>query len=738
MVGKVNINGRAEIGAMMGQDESLTRCLGKSPCVAVIVPFYNASDTLPQLVEALKAQTHRDFVALFVDDGSTDCGRGYIDGVARADSRFRVLESERHGPGGTRNTGLDMVEAVGFEYVTFVDADDLPMPTMLSESLAMLDSSGADIVHYQWNSSIDGRPHKDSMDGSPSIYVWNKLYRASAIAGIRFFDIKFAEDLAFFLETEARRPKRVEIVKPLYCHICHKGSLWESRTPPDIAYAMRTVICKLNPIIDASFPSLRRQWNGFYKVKLLKIWRKSLRGNLRAKRDIAVDDYIDFVSTVRLQGFFAMRFRIRHALFVLGVMAKRFGASISEVHGMRLVRRRYDRVRRRIMSSPPDRRIRILFHVTDVSKWKCQTVYERLGDSGRFEPFVLIDLAKPEYGLEVDARNAIYLERRNWFSNRGIACKDGYDVLYGKENDISAYAPDIVFYQQPWGIRDSMSIGNVSRYALTCYIPYYVPNYSEQSLEYGSVFHRSLAYYMVMSNSLAESYRSGMNGIPHVCEFIVTGHPAIDTVLQRSDRGGRPDGTVIYAPHWTFHSRSRSTACCYGTFEWSGEVVLDFAERHPEIHWCFKPHPLLKESLVASGLYDRDWVEAYYRRWEQVGQVCTDADYYSVFQRSAAMITDCGSFLTEYSVTGKPIVHLLSSYNSLSPVEGLGELYGTFYGVRDGRGLLNVLDGLILRGSDPKAGVRTAALDRSGIVDGQSSSERVLDFLERVLSRSGG
>lgn len=701
--------------------------------VAVIVPFYNAATTLPQLVKALKAQKHADFIAFFVDDGSTDSGRVYLDKVSREDRRFVVLVGAHVGPGAARNVGLEQAERLGFEYVTFIDADDFPLPTMLEAALVALTCSNVDIVHYQWNSEVGGKPHKDSVKGTPSIYVWNKLYKLSAVAGIRFLDVNFAEDLAFFLETEVRHPMRVAIDEPLYCHVRHQKSLWESRSPADVAHAVRTVIERLDPEMRISCPSLKRQWICFYMVRLLKIWKKSLGKNPREVRRTAIMNYVGFVSTICFPNFSALRFRFRHAVFVFKFRIKELLERIFQGHRMHCIRKNYMRVHRRIAALPIDRRIRVLFHVTDVSKWKCQTVYDRFKESTIFEPFVLVDLAKQEYRLDGHVRNAIYAERRKWFADRGMACVDGYDILHEKEKDIKAHSPNVVFYQQPWGIRDSMSTLRVSRYALTCYVPYFVPNYSAPNIDCDSDFHRSLTYYMVMSSSFVASFQNVLHGVPHVCEFVSVGHPAIDALLQSSAHVDESDKMVVYAPHWTFHTPSRRTLHCYGTFEWSGEAILDFAERHPKIHWCFKPHPLLRNSLVESGFYTEAQAEMYYSRWKRIGSVCMDADYASIFHRSAAMITDCASFLTEYSITGKPIVHLLSPFNSLKPVECLKELYGTFYGVHDNKELLKILDTVILQGIDTNVNIRKEALGRAGLVDGRPSSCRIVSFLKEKL-----
>ncbi|MGJ8609609.1 MAG: glycosyltransferase family 2 protein, partial [Octadecabacter sp.] len=39
---------------------------------SIIIPCFNAQDTLAQTLDAIRAQTHQDWEAICVDDGSRD------------------------------------------------------------------------------------------------------------------------------------------------------------------------------------------------------------------------------------------------------------------------------------------------------------------------------------------------------------------------------------------------------------------------------------------------------------------------------------------------------------------------------------------------------------------------------------------------------------------------------------------------------------------------------------------
>ena len=91
------------------------------PELSIILPVYKMEKFLPRVIASIKAQTMRDFEAIFVDDGSPDNSGAICLASAADDSRFRVITRENGGVSKARNTALD---AATGEYVMFVDPDD--------------------------------------------------------------------------------------------------------------------------------------------------------------------------------------------------------------------------------------------------------------------------------------------------------------------------------------------------------------------------------------------------------------------------------------------------------------------------------------------------------------------------------------------------------------------------------------------------------------------------------------
>lgn len=97
-----------------------------SPLVSIIVPVYNAQDTVETSIRSLLAQTWQNIEIIAVDDASSDGSLQVLERLAAGDTRVRVLRSAvNQGAYPSRNKGLK--EARG-EYVTVADSDDWHHP----------------------------------------------------------------------------------------------------------------------------------------------------------------------------------------------------------------------------------------------------------------------------------------------------------------------------------------------------------------------------------------------------------------------------------------------------------------------------------------------------------------------------------------------------------------------------------------------------------------------------------
>lgn len=95
---------------------------------SIIVPIYNVEKHLPQCIESILAQTHKEFELILVDDGSPDNCPAICDEYAEKDERVKVIHKRNGGLITARKAGL---EASKGEYICFVDGDDFVAGDML-------------------------------------------------------------------------------------------------------------------------------------------------------------------------------------------------------------------------------------------------------------------------------------------------------------------------------------------------------------------------------------------------------------------------------------------------------------------------------------------------------------------------------------------------------------------------------------------------------------------------------
>jgi hypothetical protein len=72
--------------------------------IGIVVPAYNAAPWIGGAVASVIAQTHRDWMLVVVDDGSTDGTAGIVEGFA--DARVRLVRQANSGVSAARNCGV--------------------------------------------------------------------------------------------------------------------------------------------------------------------------------------------------------------------------------------------------------------------------------------------------------------------------------------------------------------------------------------------------------------------------------------------------------------------------------------------------------------------------------------------------------------------------------------------------------------------------------------------------------
>lgn len=184
--------------------------------ISVIVPAFDAEETLRRCIDSIRTQTYPNLEVLIINDGSTDRTGAIADEIATEDSRVMVLHQENKGVSAARNLGLENAKG---SLIGFADSDDQVDPDMydvLYRNMAMHD---ADIAHcgfalvtpertipFYGTEKVLLQTKEDALINLLRGYPFEpssctKLYRKKVLQGVYFHtDIRFNEDLLFNVE----------------------------------------------------------------------------------------------------------------------------------------------------------------------------------------------------------------------------------------------------------------------------------------------------------------------------------------------------------------------------------------------------------------------------------------------------------------------------------------------------------------------------------------------------------
>lgn len=169
--------------------------------VSVIIPVYGAEKYIAATIQSLLGQTYKNFEALIIDDGSPD--RSIEICQQFSDPRIQIIRQNNRGLPGARNTGIRHAKG---DYIAFLDADDIWLPTKLEKHVNYLNNSSHVGISFSYSAFIDEMGNPTGLNQMPRkiknitpayVLCRNPVGNGSAAVIRRevFEDIKFQDNL---------------------------------------------------------------------------------------------------------------------------------------------------------------------------------------------------------------------------------------------------------------------------------------------------------------------------------------------------------------------------------------------------------------------------------------------------------------------------------------------------------------------------------------------------------------
>lgn len=111
--------------------------------ISVIIPAYNAEQTISRAIHSVLTQNIEKTEIIVVNDGSSDATKTIANDFARRDSRVRVVNQQNCGLGATRNIGIGLARG---KVIALLDSDDEFVPGSFVRVLDAFSRADADLV----------------------------------------------------------------------------------------------------------------------------------------------------------------------------------------------------------------------------------------------------------------------------------------------------------------------------------------------------------------------------------------------------------------------------------------------------------------------------------------------------------------------------------------------------------------------------------------------------------------
>lgn len=141
--------------------------------VSIILPYFNAVDTLDDAIASIVAQTCKDWELILVNNASTDRSPSIAAAWAAKDVRVVLVEEPVQGVAAAMNTGMRMARGT---YIARMDADDISHPDRLDEQLEFMEQrSDIDVLATQ----VELRSELEMSEGRQNFVMWQNTLLAS-------------------------------------------------------------------------------------------------------------------------------------------------------------------------------------------------------------------------------------------------------------------------------------------------------------------------------------------------------------------------------------------------------------------------------------------------------------------------------------------------------------------------------------------------------------------------------
>lgn len=223
--------------------------------ISVIIPLFNAEQTILRCLTSLKEQSNNNIEVIIVNDGSTDGSSNLVEKYIQENklNEWQLFSTLNRGVANARNFGISRAKG---EYLCFVDADDYVEKDYIEKLLSVMQQYNCDlcissyykVIYKKGKKNVQNcllldkfYPNISSLSSSGNLFIdgfmhpcWGKLYKTRIIRDnqVMFPNQSLSEDTVFNLKYLNYINSIKTIEYPLYNYIINLDSHSLSKSFP--------------------------------------------------------------------------------------------------------------------------------------------------------------------------------------------------------------------------------------------------------------------------------------------------------------------------------------------------------------------------------------------------------------------------------------------------------------------------------------------------------------------------
>lgn len=172
--------------------------------ISVIIPVYNAEESIEKCLDSIKKQTWKgEFEIIVINDGSTDRSGEILENYRKKNPEMpiQLINQENGGVSKARNAGLKIAKG---DYIALLDSDDEWLPEKTDRQMKYLQNSDfrVDFLASLWNDEKVSFPYAIGGNGLVAINLNKLLFKVTGQTSTAIFKKKILENTGFFDERQ--------------------------------------------------------------------------------------------------------------------------------------------------------------------------------------------------------------------------------------------------------------------------------------------------------------------------------------------------------------------------------------------------------------------------------------------------------------------------------------------------------------------------------------------------------